>query len=270
MTLLAGSSAHKTSTTQPLALYAARVERDAIGVAGLPLKVQAALYGAARNEERSMKLGIIGAGSLGAALGERFAQRGHAIMFGGGASAQDAALRLKARVGSNSETAAFGDVVILAVPFAAIDGALADAGSLRGRVVWSCVNALRPDYTGLAIGFDNSAAEEVARAAPGARVVAAVPPFANAIARGELGYDHGLEPTVFACGDDAVAKRVVGGLVRELGAHPVDAGPLKAARLVEPAMMLAVSIAYGGVPRDVALRLLERGGVASRPEGTHT
>lgn len=91
-----------------------------------------------------LRLGIIGAGSLGTALAERYAQGGHEIMFGGGASAQDAALRLHAQVGSNSETAAFGDVVILTVPFAAIDCALADAGTLRGRVLWSCVNALRP------------------------------------------------------------------------------------------------------------------------------
>ena len=207
-----------------------------------------------------MNLGIIGAGSLGSALGERYAERGHAIMFGGGASAQEAAMRLWAGVGSTAEAAAYGDVVILAVPFAAIDAALSEASAaLRGRVLWSCVNALKPDYTGLAIGFDNSAAEEVARRAPGARVVAAVPPFANAIAKGRLGYDRDLEPTVFICGDDPAANQVVHGLVRELGAHAVDAGGLHAARLVEPAMMLAVSIAYAGVPRDVGLRLLERG-----------
>lgn len=205
-----------------------------------------------------MKLGIIGAGSLGTALGERYARRGHTVMFGGEASAHDAAVRLRLRMGSNSETAAFADVVILAVPFAAIDAALADAGPLRGRVLWSCVNAIRRDYTGLAIGFDNSAAEEVARRAPGARVVAAVPPFAQAIAKGSLCYERDLAPTVFICGDDRAAKRVVEELVLELGAHPVDAGALTAARLVEPAMMLAVSIAYAGVPRDVGLRLLER------------
>jgi predicted dinucleotide-binding enzyme len=205
-----------------------------------------------------VKLGIIGAGSLGTALGGRYIERGHSVMFGGGASAQDAAVRLGATVGSNAETAAFGDVVILTVPFAAIGTALADAGSLRGRVLWSCVNALRPDYTGLAIGFDNSAAEEVARRAPGARVVAAVPPFAQAIAKGPLYNDHDVEPTVFICGDDTAAKRIVEDLVLELGAHAVDAGSLTAARLVEPAMMLAVSIAYAGVPRDVSLRLLER------------
>ena len=209
-----------------------------------------------------MKLGIIGAGSLGTALGERFAKAGHEIMFGGGASAQDAAVRLHLQVGSNAETATFGEVVILAVPFSAIDAALADAGPLAGRVLWSCVNALRPDYTGLAIGFDNSAAEEVARRAPGARVVAAVPPFAHAIATGQLRYERDLEPTVFVCGDDIGAKKIVENLVRELGAHPVDAGPLTAARLVEPAMMLAVSIAYAGVPRDVGLRLLERTSLA--------
>lgn len=85
-----------------------------------------------------------------------------------------------------------------------------------------------------------------------------MPPFANAIASGGLSYEGNLEPTVFICGDDAAAKAIVGALVRELGAQPVDAGPLTAARLVEPAMMLAVSIAYAGVPRDVGLRLLER------------
>lgn len=205
-----------------------------------------------------MNLGIIGAGSLGTALGGRLAAASHAIMYAGGASAHDASVRQRARVGSNAEAAAFGDVVILAVPFAAIDVAIADAGSLRGRVLWSCVNALKPDYTGLAIGFDNSGAEEVARRAPGARVVAAVPPFAHAIASGQLSYDRDLKPTVFVCSDDEAAKKIVERLVCDLGADPVDAGPLEAARLVEPAMMLTVSLAYAGVPRDVGLRLLER------------
>jgi predicted dinucleotide-binding enzyme len=46
--------------------------------------------------------------------------------------------------------------------------------------------------------------------------------------------------------------------VRDLGGHPVDAGPLTAAPYVEPAMMLLVSLANAGVPRDLGLRLLER------------
>lgn len=205
-----------------------------------------------------MNVGIIGAGSLGSALGDRLAAAGHTIMFGGCESAKAVAERQGAELGSNAEAAAFGDVLVLAVPFAAVRSALADARPPEGRILWSCVNALKPDLSGLAVGFDDSAAEEVARHAPRARVVAAVPPFASAIAAQSLSYDGGLEPTVFVCGDDGAAKAVVEELVRDLGAQPVDVGPLTAARLVEPALMLVVSLAYAGVPRDVGLRLLER------------
>jgi 8-hydroxy-5-deazaflavin:NADPH oxidoreductase len=209
-----------------------------------------------------MQIGIIGAGSLGSALGQCLTSSRHEIMFGGGESAKDAATRRGAKAGANADAVAFGDVVILAVPFAAVDGALADAGPFGDRVLWSCVNALTPDFSGLAVGFDTSAAEMVAAAAEGARVVAAIPPFANAIASGGLRYDAGLEPTVFLCGDDDKAKRVVEGLVRDIGAQPVDAGALSAARLVEPAMMLLINLAYSDVPRDIGLRLLERTGNA--------
>jgi predicted dinucleotide-binding enzyme len=206
-----------------------------------------------------VRIGIIGAGSLGSVLGERLGGAGHEIMFGGGETALQVASRLSAGVGSNSDAAAFGDVVVLAVPFAAIDTAL-DEAAPEGRVVWSCVNAPKRDLSGLEVGFDTSAAEEVARRARGARVVAAIPPFAQAIASGTLAYDQGLEPSVFLCGDDRGAKQLVEQLIRDIGAHPVDAGQLSAARLVEPAMMLLVALAYADVPRDVGLRLLERRG----------
>jgi 8-hydroxy-5-deazaflavin:NADPH oxidoreductase len=212
-----------------------------------------------------MKVGIIGAGSLGGALGKRLASSGHQIMYGGGASASDTAAQQGAEAGSNADAATFGEVVALAVPFAAIDDALAMAGPLEGRVLWSCVNAVKPDFSGLAVGYDTSAAEDIARRASGARVVEAIPPFAQALASGDLSYDRGLRPTVFLCGDDDEAKRTVEPLVAALGADPVDAGPLRAARLIEPAMMLMVSIAYHGVPRDVALRLLERVGPPNSP-----
>jgi predicted dinucleotide-binding enzyme len=88
--------------------------------------------------------------------------------------------------------------------------------------------------------------------------VSAIPPFAEALANSDLRYDGELSPSVFVCGDDDRAKAVVELLVLDLGAHPIDAGPLVTARLIEPAMMLLVSIAYAGVPRDVGLRLLER------------
>jgi predicted dinucleotide-binding enzyme len=210
----------------------------------------------------NVQVGIIGAGSLGSALGQRLAACSHDVMFGGAESSHDVAGVADAVIGSNAEAVAFGEVVVLAVPFSAVDSALAEAGPLRSQILWSCVNALKPDLSGLAVGFETSAAETVAARAQGARVVAAIPPFADAIASGGLSYNAGLEPTVFLCGDDDAAKQVVTGLLEDIGAHPVDAGALSAARLVEPAMMLLVSLAYSGVPRDVGLRLLERTGHA--------
>jgi hypothetical protein len=205
-----------------------------------------------------MNIGIIGAGSLGRALGKRLTDVGHEVMFGGDVSAADAASEIDAKAGSNRDAAAFGDIVVLAVPFAAIAAALSAAEPLAGKMLWSCVNALKPDFSGLAIGFDTSAAEEVAKLAPGAHVVGAIPPFAEALASGDLHYDGELTPTVFICSDDDRAKAAVEELVLEIGGHPVDAGPLSAARLIEPAMMLIVSIAYADLPRDVGLRMLER------------
>jgi predicted dinucleotide-binding enzyme len=194
-----------------------------------------------------MNLGIIGAGRLGTALGDRLGLAGHTIRYGTGAA------------GSDRDVVEFAETVILAVPFVGIDRALFEVGDLGGRVLWSCVNALTPDSSGLALGFDNSGAEEVARRARGARVVAAIPPFATAIAAPSLAYDRDLPPSVFVCGDDAAAKAVIEQLVRDLGADPVDAGSLAMARYVEPAMMLLVNLAYGGAqPRDVGMRLLER------------
>jgi predicted dinucleotide-binding enzyme len=206
-----------------------------------------------------VRIGIIGAGSLGKAIARRFLLSGHEILFGGGGSAQEAAAELGVRHGSNADAARFGAVAVLSVPFAAVPRALEQSGPLDGVVLWSCVNALKPDLTGLAVGFDTSAAEEVARLAEGARVVSAIPPFAEALENGDLFYDRGLNPSVFVCGDDEQSKGLVWELVGDLGAQPVDAGPLSAARLVEPAMMLLVSIAYSGMPRDVGLRFLERG-----------
>jgi 8-hydroxy-5-deazaflavin:NADPH oxidoreductase len=247
--------------------YAASVLPYEIGLA--PDKDGVSAAACANLGSTRMRIAIIGAGRLGTALGRRLVEGRHEVMFGGGSTAADAARTIAASAASNREATAWADLVVLAVPFDAVEEALATAGPLDGKVLWSCVNALRPDFTGLVVGFDTSAAEQVALRAVDARVVAAVPPFAEALAARDLRYEAGLVPSVFVCGDDGDAKSVVGELAREIGAEPVDAGPLRAARLVEPAMMLLVSIAYGGLPRDVALRLLERTAVGAHGEESH-
>jgi 8-hydroxy-5-deazaflavin:NADPH oxidoreductase len=208
---------------------------------------------------RGVRIGIVGSGNLGRALGGRLSVAGHELMFASDVSAAEAASQLEgAQSGTNEEAARFGDVVILSVAWAAVPSALEDAGSLDGKILWSCVNPLKPDLSGLAIGFHTSAAETVARLVPDARVVSAIPPFAEAIASGDLHYESDLTPSVFVCGNDDEAKRTIESLIADLGADPIDAGSLEAARLIEPAMMLLVRIAYAGLPRDVGLRLLER------------
>lgn len=209
-----------------------------------------------------MRIGIIGPGRLGSALGVLLAQHGHEIMFAGGSQAGRtrvaAAAGPLAKSGSATETAKWAEVIAFTVPFAALDEAVKSVGALEGKIVWSCVNALRSDMTGLEIGFDTSAAECVSELAPAARTVEAIPPFADQLNSPSRGFGK-LSPTVFCCGDDEEAKRIVSGLVSDLGADPIDVGPLSSARYVEPAMMLLIGLAYGGkTPRTVALRLLER------------
>lgn len=209
-----------------------------------------------------MKIAIIGSGRLGSALSTRLGQVGHEILHGGaqaasGEAAPDPTIGC-IRV-TNARAAELGELVVLAVPFDKIGTAIEQTdGMLAGKVLWSCVNAVRPGSWELAVGFDTSAAEQVADHAPDARVVGAIPPFAEVLASGDLTF-AGQSPSVFLCSDDLSAKIEVGRLITDLGAHPVDAGPLRAARLVEPAMMLVVRIAYGGEsPRTVGLKFLER------------
>jgi predicted dinucleotide-binding enzyme len=65
--------------------------------------------------------------------------------------------------------------------------------------------------------------------------------------------------TMFYCGDDAAAKEVAARLAADLGFEPVDAGPLAAARLLEPLALLWISLAYRqGLGREIAFKLLRR------------
>jgi 8-hydroxy-5-deazaflavin:NADPH oxidoreductase len=194
-----------------------------------------------------MKVGIIGAGNIGAAFAKRLGMAGHEIMlsFNKDAGALEAAAqRYGARTGTPRDAAKFGEVVVLAVPWGAIEQALGQAGSLEGKVPWDCTIALTPDYTGLEVGTTNSGGEIVARLAPGARVVKAIPPPAQLL----LSEDPtvaGRPAACFVCSDDAAAKALVTPLVAALPMQVVDFGPLSNARFAEPAMMVIVRLAFG-------------------------
>ncbi len=104
-----------------------------------------------------------------------------------------------------------------------------------------CTNPLAADLQGLSVGLNTSAGEQVAGWARGARVVKAF----NAIGADSMGHADfaGTAADGFYCGDDAKAKATVKGLVAEAGLNPVDVGPLRNARLLEPLALLWIDLA---------------------------
>lgn len=210
-----------------------------------------------------MKIGIIGAGNVGGALGKLWAAKGHQIVFGvpepGDSKYQELvrAAGNNARMASVAEAASSGEVVVLATPWRVTQSAIEAAGSLAGKIVVDAINPLAPDLSALTIGTNNSAAEEVARWAVGAKVVKAF----NTIGAGNFANPRfGSETaSMFICGDDAEAKSKVGKLASELGFDAVDVGPLTAARSLEPIALLWIHLAYKeGWGPNHALRLLRR------------
>ena len=210
-----------------------------------------------------MKIGIIGAGQVGGTLGRAWAAKGHQVVFGVRDPRAPKVQELvtatggTARAASPPEAAAHGAVVLLATPWAAAQAALRGAGDLTGKILIDATNPLRPDLSGLTLGHTTSAAEEVARWAPGAKVVKAF---------NTIGAQHMANPrfgtqsaSMLICGDDAAAKKAVLALAEVLGFDPVDAGPLAQARLLEPLAMLWISLAYAyGHGPDIAFKLLRR------------
>jgi 8-hydroxy-5-deazaflavin:NADPH oxidoreductase len=211
-----------------------------------------------------MKIAIIGAGSVGSTLGAAWVRKGHDIFFGVRHPQDDKSRQLvqsigpKAQAGTVAEAAAFGEVVVLATPWQGTEAAIRAAGGLRGKVVIDCTNPLKPDVSGLDLGFTTSGAERVAQWAEGAKVFKAFNTTgSNNMADPVI---NGIRTVMFVCGDDEAVKPVVMQLVSEIGFDTVDAGGLEQARLLEPWAMLWISLAFqGGLGRDFGFALLRRG-----------
>jgi hypothetical protein len=210
-----------------------------------------------------MQIAIIGTGNVGGALGKRWAEAGHDILFGvrdarsAKAAAAVAAAGPRARATGIGEAAQAAPIVVLATPFGATEAAIAACGNLAGKIVIDCTNPLAPNLAGLTVGHTDSAGEAVARWAKGAKTVKAL----NTTGSGNmLDPRYGAESlSMFVAGDDAEAKKLVLGLVGELGFEPLDAGPLKQSRYLEPLAMLWISMAYAyGNGPNIGFRLVRR------------
>ena len=194
-----------------------------------------------------MNIGNIGAGNLGTRLAKQLVRKSHGVTLSFGKNLtkpKDAAVSVGAHSVTPAEAAAVADVIVLATPWSVTADALKQIVSVpRSRILWDCTNALKPDMSGLVVGTTTSGGEEVAKLAPWANVVKAIPPFAEVL-HSTSTLIGGAHPGVFICGDDPEARKVIARLVEEVGGTPVDAGPLNLARYTEPAAMLLVQLAY--------------------------
>jgi 8-hydroxy-5-deazaflavin:NADPH oxidoreductase len=174
------------------------------------------------------KIAIIGKGNVGSAL-ERGLQRAEYDVRSTG----------KENV---RETAAWGEVVILAVPFGAAKDAVQTMGdAVDGKVLVDATNAL-DENMGLAIGFTTSGAEELQKLTPSAKVVKAFNTvFAQHMDSGRVG---GETLTVLAASDDDDAKNTVLEMAKAIGFDAVNAGPLQNARSLEALGFLNIGLGY--------------------------
>jgi 8-hydroxy-5-deazaflavin:NADPH oxidoreductase len=210
-----------------------------------------------------MNIGIIGSGKMGSGLGRIWGEKGHETTFSFSRSpdkleALAGSIR-GAKSGTPAEAAKTSDVILLAVGWAAVKGALDLAGPLRGKIVIDCTNPLNADASSLVVGHTTSGAEEVAKLAPGAKVVKAFNTAFAEVYQSDSRLFGSRRATMFYCGDDADAKNVVSKLIIETGFSPIDAGPLKSARYLEGVAMLMIQLGYRqGMGTDIALSLMQR------------
>ncbi len=209
-----------------------------------------------------MNIGIIGSGNVGGALGTRWAQKGHQVVFGSRGPQGNDIKQLVAAAGKNARAAtlaeaAASDVLLLAMPWPVVKDLLASLGNLTNKILIDASNPLLPDLSGLALGTTTSAGEQVAGWARGAKVVKAFNIIgSNIMADASF---KGEKPVLFYCGDDAAAKKTVHQLAEEIGFDPQDAGPIKQARLLEPFALLWISLAFQqGWGREFAFQVLRR------------
>jgi len=211
----------------------------------------------------SVKIATIGAGHVGGALGGAFVSVGHTVCFGVRNPNKEQYRELVENLGSSASAAVPAEavkdagVVVLATPWGATQDALESAGSLAGKILIDCTNALKSNPFGLAIPCDTSAAELVAEWVPGARVCKAFNYVgANIMANPQL---SGGKAAALVCGDDPEARGAVMKLAGDIGFDPMDAGDLTSAKLLEQLALLWIQLARDGAfGRDFAFALLHR------------
>ena len=193
-----------------------------------------------------MNVTIIGTGNMARGIGSRLLAGGHAVtVLGKEVEAAEEVVHDIGAAGSaqarSSGDPVAGEVVVLAVYYPDAVAAVEQYGDqLDGKVVVDITNPVNDSFDGLVTPPDGSAAQELAAAAPGARVVKAFnTTFATTLREGAVA---GQTLDVFLAGDDEDAKATIAQLAEDGGLRPVDAGPLGRARELEAAGLLHMTL----------------------------
>ena len=196
---------------------------------------------------------IIGVGNMGKGLASRLAGKTSLVLGTRDVTkVADFAKSLggDVAVASFEDAARTAEVVILALPYGA---ALAFASNpvLKGKIVVDISNPVTADYSGLALGFTTSAAEEIQKTARDSKVVKAFNTiFASLFAARA---SETANVPVFVAGDDAGAVETVVALAKSAGFAAETVGALDGARLIEPVGMLNIRFGFGlGKGTDIA------------------
>ena len=219
--------------------------REFLQATGTALALGPLLFakGAAAAGDSRIRIGVIGSGNVGAALGKVWANAGHPVMFASRNLEHDkqlaAGIGANARAGTPAQAAAFGEVLLFAVPYGALpDLGKSLGGALKGKVVIDACNPF-PQRDG---AIANRAREQgpgrvSAELLPGARIVRAF----NAVHAARMGEVH-TEPGKVGmpiAGDDEAAIAVASRLIREIGFEPVLVGGLDKGKDLVPGTPLA-------------------------------
>jgi 8-hydroxy-5-deazaflavin:NADPH oxidoreductase len=222
----------------------------AAAISALPIGSRAAETAA------RMKIGMIGSGNVGSALGRVLANAGHEVMFSSRTLENDKRLAAeiggKARAGTPREAAAFGEVLVFAVPYSAIpELGKTLAGSIKGKVVIDTCNPFPGRDGEIAVrAREKGAGLMSAELLPGARIVRAF----NAVGANRMAEAH-QEPGRIGmpiAGDDPKAIEIASKLIREIGFEPVLVGGLAMGRYLMPGTPLAGERAADEVRRIAA------------------
>jgi predicted dinucleotide-binding enzyme len=192
-----------------------------------------------------MKVGILGSGGVGQTLAAGFASHGHQTMIGTGDPAKLSEWQVKnakVRIGSFSDVAAFGEVLVLAVKGSAAADVLKAAGNaIDGKLLMDACNPIAdaPPVNGVLRFFtslDESLMERLQREFPKVRFVKAF----NSVGAPRMvnpQFKAG-KPTMFICGNDDDAKLMAAQVLEQFGWETADMGNVEAARAIEPLCML--------------------------------